>query len=148
MSVILFNSKKDSVFAEMATSYENLKHFARVHAYRTFSETDDYAFYKSLRRLYFANVACWLCQYHDESPLPQGEILSIETFSNIDCLKPGPILPPGEHVHNFLEAWGSLNYNLCTNDGEFYKPLESHELITNLAQSYGRALASSVTEGR
>ena len=137
MSVILFSSSNDSVFAEMARSYEHLKSFTGAHN-----------FYKALRRLYFANVACFLCQYHDESPLGQEELLSIETFTNMDCLKSGPILPPGEAVNTFLEAWGSLNYNLCTNDGEFYKPLESHELITNLAQSYGRALASSITEGR
>ncbi len=143
MSVILFSSKSD-VFESMARSYEGLKQFTRQYTYRTFTQEDDCQFYKALRRLYFANVACWLCQYHDNSPLPPSELQEIETFSEIEGYT-APLYPlHGELIRKFLEAWGSLKYNLYTNDGELYKPVDSYEYMEGLARSYGRALAESL----
>ncbi len=143
MSVILFNTKGD-VFLEMAQSYEGLKKFTAQYTWRRFTDEEDYQFYKALRRLYFANVACYLCQYHDESPLAPSELQAIETFSEIEGYS-APLYPvDGELVKQFLDAWGSLKYNLVTNDGEIYKAEESYEYMEGLSRSYGLALAESL----
>ena len=73
MSVILF--AKEQVYRKLADAYEGLH--GLLHA----SREDDERFYKSLRRLYFANVATFLCQYHNEPGLPQEELIGIDTFS-------------------------------------------------------------------
>jgi hypothetical protein len=145
MSVILFSSKND-VFTTMAQSYENLKFFTRMRVGRTFSQDDDYRFYKALRRLYFANVACWLCQYHDDTPLPPHELTQIETFANFEQCRHCPAGSPGKLVQAFLAAWGSLTYNLSTNDGELYRAVDSYEYINDLAYCYARAYVDSWEE--
>ena len=66
MSVIQFS--KDQVFQELADSFEELKDLLFHRNWK------DERFYKALRRLYFANVATYLCQYHDDSPLSVSEL--------------------------------------------------------------------------
>src|SRR5215208_2884737 len=76
MSVILFQSTE--VYQEMADAFEEIKYLLK---YRSWG---DERFYKALRRLYFANVATYLCQYHDDSPLSQEELTAIESFQKLD----------------------------------------------------------------
>ena len=78
MSVILF--ARAGIFKRMADCYESLKPPMRAYHYARFTEEDDYQFYKSLRRLYFANVATFLCQYHDDTP----ENLDIDPFQSLE----------------------------------------------------------------
>jgi hypothetical protein len=81
MSVILFSPQE--VYKDLADSYESLKGFMRLHAYMVFNEEADGKFYKALRRMYYANVACFLCQYHDDTPLGEDELKSISTFQEL-----------------------------------------------------------------
>src|SRR5205807_1458607 len=103
MSVILFS--KDEVYTEMANAYESLKHLLFYDGKR---DERDIEFYTSLRRLYFANVAAWLCNYHDdESPLSAQELGCIDTF---DLLDAGRHQFPNNHflhLHKLVRAWGS-----------------------------------------
>ncbi len=143
MSVILFSSS-DDIYSTLSRSYEGLKDFTTQYTYRTFSQDDDYRFYKALRRLYFANVACFLCQYHDDSPLPPAELQGIETFTNFQLGQRDIHMSNQKLVKEFFDAWGSLKYNLCTNDGELYKAIDSYEYMEGLAASYARALARAL----
>lgn len=123
----------------MARSYEGLKGYMRRHAYRSFADEDE-VFYKALRRLYYANVATYLCQYHDSTPLSDDELRSIDTFDRFVPAQCGMDVEPGKLIKEFLEAWGSLKYNLITNEGECYKAAESYEYIEGLAHHYARTL--------
>jgi hypothetical protein len=136
MSVILF-AKKD-VYQEMADAFEDLK---RVLAYRSWS---DGVFYKALRRLYFANVAAFLCQYHDDSPLSAKELANIDPFIELTG-KRRPERSLIESAHAFLAAWASLKYNLTTNDGEEYKATKSSEFMDGLALSFCSAVLERET---
>ena len=138
MSVMLFSSNE--VYKTMSRSYEGLKGLAMRYSHRAFSQEDDYQFYKALRRLYFANVSCYLCQYHDDTPLASAELQAIETFSEIEGYS-APVRPDHEElVNQFLDAWRSLKYNLCTNDCELYKASDSYDYMEELAHCYRRAL--------
>ncbi len=136
MSVILFS--KAEVFQDLANAYERLKSRLIFH-----NAEEDYKFYKSLRRLYFANVATYLCQYHDDTPLNDNELQAIETFSEIQG-KANPLLSEVEALHIFLSAWGSLRYNLVTNDGERYEAKEAYECITSLALTFSRSIIETL----
>src|SRR2546421_10910450 len=136
MSVILF--AKDDLYQSLANAYERLKqHLLPM------SEEQDYTFYKSLRRLYFANVATYLCQYHDDTPLRNNELQAIETFSEIQG-KADPRLSNVEALHIFLSAWGSLQYNLTTNDGERYEAREAYEFMTTLSLRFCRSVIETL----
>ena len=124
MSVILFS--KNEVYKTMTNSFEDLKHLLR---YRSW---DDGRFYTALRRLYFANVATFLCQYHDNSPLHTDELSSIDTFTDF-AGKRTFTRPMQESALDLLAAWNSLKYNLVTNDGEHYKAQDSYEFMEMLA---------------
>lgn len=128
MSVILFT--KSGVYQELADCYESLKYF-----HRPFTPEDDYQFYKSLRRLYFANVATFLCQYHDETP----ENTEIDPFIDLEG-KRDPYASFDQLVNTFVANWKSLKYNLITNDGEQYQPVQAYEYIDRLAVQYMEAL--------
>ncbi|SRR6266496_1053973 len=136
MSVILFS--KDDLYQDLANAYERLKHHLI-----TQNDDEDYKFYNSLRRLYFANVATYLCQYHDDTPLPAGDLQAIETFSQIQG-KANPRLSEVEALHIFLHAWGSLQYNLVTNDGERYEATEACEFIASLASIFSRRVIETL----
>ena len=144
MSVILFSSHKD-VFSTMAQSYEGLKEFTLIGAYLCFDAYTDYRFYKALRRLYFANVACYLCQYHDDTPLPPSDLQRIETFADFKAPQPDRSATYEEMIQAFLSAWSAVKYNLRTNDGEFYKAIDSFDHIEGFASAYERALPHSRT---
>lgn len=124
MSVILF--AKEEVYQQMADAYEGLKEILS-----TCCSIDDDKFYKSLRRLYFANVATFLCQYHDDTRLPDSELLSIDGFTTL-LGKKNVNTTNVEKINTFLSAWGSLKYNLVTNDGEKYIAQEGYEYIENV----------------
>src|SRR5437763_14439337 len=116
MSVILFS--KTEVYQDLADAYERLKYLR----YNRTQETYD-QFYKALRRLYFANVATYLCQYHDETPLSQEALMHIDPFVSIEGNNrfAGDL----EALAVFLSAWGRVQYNLMTNDGERYRATEA-----------------------
>ena len=133
MSVILFT--KAGVYQELADCYEGLKEGMRVYFHRPFTPEDDYQFYKSLRRLYFANVATFLCQYHDETP----ENTEVDTFIDLKG-KRDPYVSFEQLVNTFVANWKSLKYNLVTNDGEQYRPVQAYEWIDRLAVHYMEAL--------
>ena len=133
MSVILFT--KAGVYQELADCYEGLKEGMRVYFHRPFTPEDDYQFYKSLRRLYFANVATFLCQYHDETP----ENTEVDTFIDLKG-KRDPYASFERLVSTFVANWKSLKYNLVTNDGEQYRPVQAYECIERLAVQYMEAL--------
>ncbi len=141
MSVILFRTS--DVFQTMADSYEGLKQYMRAHA-MTFSEEDDRRFYTALRRLYFANVACFLCQYHDATPLGADELSAIETFAADFTGKPVFGLSSLHHASRFLQAWERLKYNLTTNAGEVFIAQESFDYINRLAARYSYALITDL----
>jgi len=128
MSVILFDIAE--VYQEMATAYEGLKHMLYQ------SEDDRVAFYKALRRMYFANVAAYLCQYHDDSPLSDKELASIDTVQDIPT-HPSPA-GVNELARLYIRAWRSLKYNTVTNDGESFRAEDSYQLL----QSIGEQMAS------
>ena len=131
MSVILFS--KNEVYKTMANAYEDLKHLL-VHP----GENDE-RFYKALRRLYFANVATFLCQYYDDSPLHPDELTNIDPFQELEG-KQTPTRPWRESLHDFLSAWSSLKYNLVTNDGEQYLAKDSYEFMEMLSMWLCRAV--------
>jgi hypothetical protein len=137
MSVILFNSHS-TVYAELAQSYEGLKQYIS----RSFTEDDDYHFYKALRRIHFANVGCFLCQYHDDSPLGDDELCAIDPFQDPLLRENPPAMTPRQLVEQFVEAWSHLKYNLVTNDGEEYQAMESYQILEDLAIEYQRCLNS------
>src|ERR1700738_5287112 len=128
MSVILFSRRE--VYQELADAYEGLKHL------QDFSEGKNDKFYKSLRRLYFANVATFLCQYHDGTPLLEEELKGIETFAEIEG-HPEKGKSSLFYAFQFLYLWGRLKYNLSTNDGEFYEAREAFAYIQELALTIG-----------
>jgi len=130
MSVILFSHQD---FQEMADAYEGLKHLL---PYSNLKE-EDYTFYKSLRRLHFANVATYLCQYHDDSPLSEEELKHIDPFIGLEGHN-NPILSNQVKMKNFLDAWGGLKYNLITNDGEHYEAKEAYAYMNSLAARLSR----------
>ena len=99
MSVILFS--KEEVYQELADSYEGLKGILRRRP------EDDERFYKALRRLYFANVAAYLCQYHDDSPLGSDELAGIDPFQDLQG-PADPFLSTAEKVARFITALDSL----------------------------------------
>jgi len=138
MSVILFT--KSEVFQEMADEYEGLKHLQRV-----YGNIDDEKFYKSLRRLYFANVATFLCQYHDDSPISSEELQGIETFQDIEGEK-SIVGDNVKRLNRFLDAWNSLQYNLITNDGEKYVAKESEEYIKSLIDLWTKGVLENLPE--
>ena len=139
MSVILFHSSE--VYTELAKAYESLK------PYRLYEvEVKSDAFYGALRRLYFANVAAFLCNYHDETELDQETLASIETFSDFGPVQGDSDKDLHELVYDFCSAWGSLEYNLYTNGGELYKPQESYELLSKMANSYMKASIRCLNE--
>src|SRR6266700_1268050 len=109
MSVILFS--KGEVYKQLADAYEGLKH---LRYFKT--EEEDNRFYNSLRRLYFANVATFLCQYHDHTSLGEDELTAIDQFQELEGKD--KCQSDLEDLSEFLQAWGSLRYNLTTNDGE------------------------------
>ena len=132
MSVILFN--KNEVYQDLANAYEGLKDLQRI-----YHEIDDQRFYNSLRRMYFANVATYLCQYHDESKLSEKELLSIDSFAEITGVENSKKTYV-QHMHDFLKAWGSLQYNCYTNDGEQYIAKNGQEYIESLIDIWIREL--------
>jgi hypothetical protein len=133
MSVILFN--KNEIYQDMADAYESLKEFMRAMGYRSFSQDDDTKFSKALRRLYFANVASFLCQYHDDTP-EKGDISQlIDPFVDVQGHSL-PELSPAELIWSFTKDLQSLEYNLCTNDGGVFVEQASLEYIKDLAFSY------------
>lgn len=138
MSVILFN--KNQVYQDLANAYEDLKHVLEFSSYPAVNEE----FYKSLRRMYFANVATWLCQYHAESPLPEQELLSIDTFQVFEGhLTQGKKEP--EALNDFIHAWDSLKYNTYTNDGEQYIAKDSYQFIENLVYKFSSEVVDRIT---
>lgn len=129
MSVILF--EKCEVYQELADGYEGLKSCLES------SEESDIKFYKSLRRLYFANVATYLCQYHDEVGLTNKDLPFIDPFMSLQG-KADPMKSTLAKAHDFLSSWGSLRYNLVTNDGEEYHPIEAYGYINEVALRISR----------
>jgi hypothetical protein len=136
MSVILFS--KDDVYQELADAYERLK-FLR---YNRTQEKDD-QFYKSLRRLYFANVATFLCQYHDDTPLADNELTQIDSFMELEGKN--RFKSDLEALNAFLSAWGRLQYNLVTNDGEYYQAKEACKVIADLAEFFSSEVVRNLT---
>jgi hypothetical protein len=128
MSVILFSVH--DVYADMATAYEGLKHPLHETA------NDEQRFYKALRRMYYANVAAYLCQYHGDKPLSEQELTSIDTVQHIAARK-AP-LSVTECARMYLHAWGALKYNTVTNDGEVYRAEDSYALLESLGESTSR----------
>lgn len=135
MSVILFF--KDGVYQDLADAYERLK---RLRYDR--SEEKDQEFYRSLRRLYFANVATYLCQYHDDSPLTEHELTSIDPFMELSGKD--RFASDLEALDAYLSAWGSLQYNLVTNDGEHYRAQEAYALLADLAEYFCREVIQNL----
>jgi hypothetical protein len=133
VSVILF--AKASVYQELADAYEGLKHLRL-----SVTAEQDQVFYTSLRRLYFANVATYLCQYHDETPLAASELAAIDPFSELQGTAKLERTPVA-NLHAFLDAWGSLQYNLVTNDGEQYEAKDGYAYIADLAEYFSREVA-------
>jgi hypothetical protein len=133
VSVILF--AKAEVYQQLADAYEGLKHL-RLGV----SQEQDTAFYKSLRRLYFANVAAYLCQYHDDTPLSASELTAIDPFCELQGI-PKAERTPVEDLHAFLAAWSSLQYNLVTNDGEHYEAKEACASLAQLAEYFSLEVA-------
>lgn len=133
---MLFNSN-DEVFKDLADAYEGLKHL-RIH---NTQEQDD-TFYNSLRRLYFANVATYLCQYHDDTPLDSSELATIDPFQQLQGKDQGG--SEIEKLKKFLYAWSLLDYNLVTNDGERYKAEEAYACITDLAIYFSKEIAENL----
>ena len=126
MSVILFDPS--DVYQEMADAYEGLKH--RLPA----TEQADARFYKALRRIYFANVATFLCQYHDDTPLRPEELCAISPFQHLaGDARAGDRATAAEQAEQFCSAWARLTYNLVTNDGEMYHACDSFALLEALA---------------
>jgi hypothetical protein len=140
MSVILFG--KDEVYQDMADAYEGLKHFLLA----PYQDEQDTEFYTALRRLYFANVASWLCTYHDDTPLSVKELEGIDTF-DLDCGKKRCDANYIADLHKFTQAWSRLNYNLVTNGGEAYRPVKSWELVQSLIERLTCYVLEYVTEG-
>jgi hypothetical protein len=139
MSVILFD--KADVFQEMANAYEGLKPHMQLSAYISFTAADDKEFYGALRRLYFANVATFMCQYHDETP----EHPAIDPFT--DLQGKADIDATFEHkIYMFISGWRSLKYNLVTNGGEEFRPVQSYKYIERLAARYMEALVDMYGE--
>lgn len=139
MSVILFS--KNQVYQEMADAYEDLKHVLPFSSDREVHTE----FYKSLRRMYFANVATWLCQYHAESPLPEQELLSIDTFQELEGnLTQGK--KEYEALNDFIHAWDSLKYNTYTNDGEQYIAKDAYQFIDNLVIKFSTEVIDRMTK--
>jgi hypothetical protein len=136
MSVILFS--RSEVYKEMADSYEGLKACLTRAGYSC-SENYDYQFYNSLRRLYFANVATFLCQYHAHTPEDIKNI-SIDTFADFPKGTPNDHSTILERADVFLQAWSSLQYNLITNDGEQFIPKQAQEFIQNYAERLARCV--------
>jgi hypothetical protein len=66
--------------------------------------------------MYFANVATYLLSVHDDTPLSEDELQGIEPFDKIER-RFQPFSTNLTNLHAFLCAWGSLQYNLVTNDG-------------------------------
>ncbi len=125
MSVKLYSRTHD--FQKLADAYESIKPYLGPF----WSGTDE-QFYKALRRLYFANVATYLCQYHDSSPLSADELLGIDPFQELEG-RLSLSRTPMECAHTFLSQWRGLQYNLTTNDGEIYVAKESYEFMDTLA---------------
>ena len=126
MSVILFDPRE--VYLDMADAYEGLKH--RLHT----SEDADARFYTALRRIYFANVATFLCQYHDDTPLSPEELAAISPFQQLaGDVQTGACSTPMELAQHFHSAWSALTYNLATNDGEMYQACDSFAYLEGLA---------------
>jgi hypothetical protein len=139
MSVILFDPSE--VYEEMADAYAGLK-------YRLHADADAEArFSKALRRIYYANVATFLCQYHDDTPLSDDELQAISTFQT---LTPNPAVGRDctdvELAHHFLAAWSLLNYNLMTNDGECYQARDSIAFLDALAMRIARDVLATEVE--
>ena len=141
MSVMLFTSS--GIYKTMAESYEGLKRFTTSHTCRIFTQDDDRRFYNALRRLYFANLVCHLCDCPDDIPFPSGVQEEIRMFSQAATYKSSGAVTE-VLVDNFLGAWTRLKEELHTNDGELYKAVDSYEYMEELAGCYGRALAESL----
>lgn len=125
----------------MADSYETLESVYNRHFYGSAqAEEKKQAFYKALRRMYFANVATFLCQYHDGSPETGLDTL-IDPFQELEGKNHYDYMPIEEAVNQFLQAWSALKYNLITNDGEMFVAKESYELLNNYASNLGSLLA-------
>ena len=88
-------------------------------------------------------MATFLCQYHDDSPLTEKELTHIDTFMELDG-KDG-FQSDLEALNAFLSAWGSLQYNLITNDGEYYQAKEAHACIANLAEFFSREVVNRLS---
>jgi len=136
MSVILYS--RENVFKEMADSFEALKPALRQAQFTVTEDYDD-TFYKALRRLHFANVATFLCQYHDDTPESK---LAIDPFADFPQGNPDRTKSVLAHANTFLTAWSSLQYNLITNDGERFIAKEAHEFI----EGYARRMSQCVIE--
>src|SRR5437763_16223722 len=119
MSVILFS--KTEVYQDLADAYERLKYLRYNRTQETYEQ-----FYKALRRLYFANVATYLCQYHDNTSLLAAEAKSIDGFTELQG-RCDSVTRKMDLFHKFLCAWRALQYNLVTNDGEKYTPIEAQK---------------------
>ncbi len=139
MSVMLFS--KNGVYQMMADAFEELKGLLQDHTWK------DERFYKALRRLYFANVATFLCQYHDDSPLSKDELTTIDPFQGLEG-KPDPSRQQLDSLHGFLSAWNSLKYNLVTNDGEKYLAKDSFDFIEQLAQTFSLEVSKRCSSPR
>lgn len=139
MSVILFST--DEVYKQMADAYEGLKHFQGP---TRLCKDDDERFYKSLRRLYFANVASYLCQYHDDTQLSKEELAAVDPFQELTGTDLGK--DDIEDLCEFLCSWGELKYNLVTNDGEAYRPVDAYVYIEWLVFFFSREVAKSLTK--
>ncbi len=136
MSVILF--AKSGLYQDMADSYEGLKPFM-VARHGIIMPDEDAAFYTALRRLYFANVAAYLCTYHDETPLRPEELTAIDPFVAMHG-HADPSVSTVEQVYRFIHALRSLTYNLVTNAGEEYIAKNSLEYMEGLARRFTLAL--------
>ena len=112
--------------------------------YMSFTEEDDSQFYMALRRLHFANVACFLFQYHDDTPLGADELSAIETFAEDMTGKPVIGVTSLQLVSRLLRAWESLKYNLRMNAGELFIAQQSFDYINNLAARYSYALITDM----
>jgi hypothetical protein len=138
MSVILFEPSE--VYQDLADAYEGLKWHLR-------DRVTDNEFYKALRRLYFANVATYLCQYHDDSPLSADELRAISPFQTLAGDRhAGFVQTSPQLARQFLAAWSRLKYNLVTNDGECYQARDSFELLDALALSLAESVLDTEIE--
>lgn len=124
MSVRLFSRTDD--FQPLADAYETLKPLLGSQ----WSGTNE-QFYKALRRLYFANVATYLCTYHDDTPLSEDELTAIEPFQELKG-QPKANATPLACAYEFMRVWGQLKYNLITTDGEEYVATHSHQFMNRL----------------